>query len=241
MTRLIFEASREREIIVPLTSFETTGFGQNSAFQALGLLAPIVRATDEERYTEPTPVQKAVVPHVIAGRDILACAQTGTGKTAAFVLPILHRLASSDGPRDGIAALVLTPTRELAAQIAERVSAYGKYLYQHSDSRYGEGDAAVGGRMVPYIPRHTLALGATWATTWADQRLYLSGRAVYRSERFEDQENLTRRPPGWGFDLMGFWESQDKRWIVGLAALNLLTHKTERQKARTILDARYRF
>jgi len=124
---------------------------------------------------------------------------------------------------------------------SRRWSAYGKYLYQHSDSRYGEGDAAVGGRMVPYIPRHTLALGATWATTWASQRLYLSGRAVYRSERFEDQENLTRRPPGWGFDLMGFWESQDKRWIVGLAALNLLTHKTERQKARTILDARYRF
>jgi ATP-dependent RNA helicase RhlE len=111
-----------------LSSIQATGFGQNSAFQALGLLAPIVRATDEERYTEPTPVQKAVVPHVIAGRDILACAQTGTGKTAAFVLPILHQLASSDGPRDGIQALVLTPTRELAAQISERVSAYGKYL-----------------------------------------------------------------------------------------------------------------
>jgi ATP-dependent RNA helicase RhlE len=111
-----------------LTSFQNTGFGQTSAFHALGLLASIVRATDEERYTEPTPVQKAVVPHVIAGRDILACAQTGTGKTAAFVLPILHQLANSDGPRDVIAGLVLTPTRELAAQIAERIAAYGKYL-----------------------------------------------------------------------------------------------------------------
>jgi ATP-dependent RNA helicase RhlE len=111
-----------------LNSIEQNGFGQNSAFNALGLLASIVRATDEERYTEPTPVQKAVVPHVIAGRDILACAQTGTGKTAAFVLPILHQLANSDGPRDVIAGLILTPTRELAAQIAERIAAYGKYL-----------------------------------------------------------------------------------------------------------------
>ncbi len=125
---------------------------------------------------------------------------------------------------------------------SRRWSGYGKYLYQHSDSRYGEGADAVGGRMVPYIPRHMLALGATWASAWAgSQRIYLSGRAVYRSERFEDKENFTRRPPGWGFDLMGFWESQDKRWIIGLAALNLLTHKTERQTARYILDARYRF
>lgn len=121
---------------------------------------------------------------------------------------------------------------------SRRWSAYGKYLYQHSNSRYGEGDDAVGGRMVPYIPRHTLALGATWASS---QRVYLSGRAVYRSERFEDKENLTRRPPGWGLDLMGFWESQDKRWIVGMAALNLLANKSERQKARYVIDARYRF
>jgi ATP-dependent RNA helicase RhlE len=113
----------------PLNSIQSDGFGQNpSAFSALGLAAPIVRATADESYTEPTPVQKAVVPHVIAGRDILACAQTGTGKTAAFVLPILHRLTTTDASRDGIAALVLTPTRELAAQIAERVSAYGRYL-----------------------------------------------------------------------------------------------------------------
>jgi ATP-dependent RNA helicase RhlE len=99
-----------------------------SPFDALGLAAPIVRATRDESYAEPTPVQKAVVPEVILGRDVLACAQTGTGKTAAFVLPILHRLATSDVPHDGIAALILTPTRELAAQIGERVNAYGRYL-----------------------------------------------------------------------------------------------------------------
>ncbi len=87
-----------------------------------------MRATHDEGYGTPTPVQASVVPHVIAGRDVLACAQTGTGKTAAFVLPILQRLASADARPDGIAVLVLTPTRELAAQISERVAAYGRHL-----------------------------------------------------------------------------------------------------------------
>lgn len=117
-------------------------------------------------------------------------------------------------------------------------SAYGKYLYQHGRSEYVDGTLLVGGRMIPYIPRHTAVLGATWAS---GARVYLSGRLVYRSERFEDKENLTRRPPGWGLDLMGFWESQDKRWVIGVAALNLLSPKSTRQKTRYILDARYRF
>ena len=101
---------------------------QESPFTALGLTAHLVRATLEEGYTVPTPVQIAVIPHVLAGRDVLACAQTGTGKTAAFVLPLLQRLASGPRLRDGVKVLVLTPTRELAAQIAERVQAYGQNL-----------------------------------------------------------------------------------------------------------------
>jgi Flp pilus assembly protein TadD len=117
-------------------------------------------------------------------------------------------------------------------------SGYAKYLYQHSHSAFGDGDERVTGRMIPYIPRHTAVLGATWASS---ARWYLSGRAVYRSERFEDKENLTRRPPGWNLDLMGFWESTDKRWVVGMAALNLWGPKSARQKARFVLDARYRF
>ncbi|MDQ1258520.1 MAG: hypothetical protein QG643_342, partial [Pseudomonadota bacterium] len=117
-------------------------------------------------------------------------------------------------------------------------SGYAKYLYQHSRSAFGEGDERVTGRMIPYIPRHTAVLGATWASS---ARWYLSGRAVYRSERFEDKENLTRRPPGWNLDLMGFWESTDKGWVVGMAALNLWGPKSARQKARFVLDARYRF
>lgn len=85
-----------------------------------------MRATLEEQYTQPSPVQSQVIPHALAGRDVLACAQTGTGKTAAFVLPLLQSLAGSDSR--AIRALILTPTRELAGQIGERITAYGKYV-----------------------------------------------------------------------------------------------------------------
>jgi outer membrane receptor protein involved in Fe transport len=120
-------------------------------------------------------------------------------------------------------------------------SAYGKYLYQHSDSSYEDDNQASGrvsGKAVPYIPLHTAVLGTTWASS---QRLYLSGRVVYRSERFEDKENLTRRPPGWSLDLMGFWETRDKHWVVGVAAMNLFAPASTRQTARYVVDARYRF
>jgi ATP-dependent RNA helicase RhlE len=106
-----------------------------SPFTALGLSAPIVRATLEQEYTEPSPVQTQVIPQAVAGRDILACAQTGTGKTAAFVMPILQALAGTEGP--GIRALILTPTRELAGQIGERVTAYGKHLNVRHTVIYG--------------------------------------------------------------------------------------------------------
>ena len=108
-----------------------------SPFTGLGLSAPLVRAVLDERYTKPSPVQAEVVPLVLAGRDVLACAQTGTGKTAAFVLPILQRLAAEGPPSRRIRALILTPTRELAAQIAERVSVYGRYLSLRHALVYG--------------------------------------------------------------------------------------------------------
>ena len=119
---------------------------------------------------------------------------------------------------------------------SRRWSAYAKYLYQGSETQSYDANLAAG--RIPYIPRHTAVLGATWA---GPQRLYLSGRAVYRSERFEDKENLTRIAPGWGVDLMGFWESQDKHWVVGMAAMNLWAPKSDRRKTRYVLDARYRF
>ncbi len=99
-----------------------------SPFSALGLSVPLGRALLDEGYAVPSPVQSEVIPAALAGRDVLAGAQTGTGKTAAFVLPILQQLAADDGPRGAIRALIITPTRELAAQIAERVEAYGRYL-----------------------------------------------------------------------------------------------------------------
>ncbi len=98
-----------------------------SAFAALGLSAPLLRAVAAEGYETPTPVQSRCIPHVLQGRDVLGCAQTGTGKTAAFVLPILQNLAAK--PKSGrIRTLILAPTRELAAQIGERTSAYGANL-----------------------------------------------------------------------------------------------------------------
>jgi len=105
------------------------------SFDEFGLVPELVRAIAEKGYTEPTPIQSQAIPAVLSGRDVLAGAQTGTGKTAAFVLPILHSLSqgSSLAPR----ALVLTPTRELAAQIAENAHAYGKYIKLRTVVVYG--------------------------------------------------------------------------------------------------------
>jgi ATP-dependent RNA helicase RhlE len=107
-------------------------------FPELGLHASISRAVAEEGYASPTPIQSAAIPHIIAGRDLLGCAQTGTGKTAAFALPILHNLLKIPRTRsDGVAALVLTPTRELALQIAESFQVYGRHLPLRTVVVYG--------------------------------------------------------------------------------------------------------
>ncbi len=96
-------------------------------FEELALLEPLLRAVRAEGYTTPTPIQVQAIPHLLAGRDLCGTAQTGTGKTAAFALPILQRLATTPG-QGGIRALVLSPTRELAAQIGESFRVYGKHL-----------------------------------------------------------------------------------------------------------------
>ena len=98
-----------------------------SPFTALGLRPEIVRSVVDEGYTTPTPIQDKVLSHVLAGRDVIACAQTGTGKTAAFVLPLLEQLAKANKPRGPVRVLILTPTRELATQIGERIAAYGRH------------------------------------------------------------------------------------------------------------------
>ena len=97
-------------------------------FNELGLSAELLRAVDEQGYSEATPVQREAIPAIRAGRDILAGAQTGTGKTAGFTLPLLQHLQTSSVRRRKIRALVLTPTRELAAQVTESIRTYGRYL-----------------------------------------------------------------------------------------------------------------
>jgi len=105
----------------------------------------------EEGYTTPTPIQVKAIPPILAGRDLLGCAQTGTGKTAAFALPILQRLAASPNPKPGerrpIRALILSPTRELASQIADSFRAYGRHLPFTTDIIFG------GVGIVPQIER----------------------------------------------------------------------------------------
>ncbi|AZN37975.1 DEAD/DEAH box helicase [Iodobacter ciconiae] len=107
------------------------------SFSALGLADDIVRAVTELGYTTPTPIQLQAIPAVLSGGDLLAGAQTGTGKTAGFTLPLLHILNSKPAASKKIRALILTPTRELAAQVEESVRDYGKYLPLKSMMMFG--------------------------------------------------------------------------------------------------------
>lgn len=98
-------------------------------FDQIGLIEPILKALQQEGYTHPTPIQQQAIPHLLEGKDLLGCAQTGTGKTAAFAIPILQHLYSEPQPtgkKRPIRALILTPTRELAIQIDESFGAYGR-------------------------------------------------------------------------------------------------------------------
>ena len=150
-----------------------SNFFQLMTFDTLGLRAELLRAVDEQGYTDPTPIQRQSIPVIVQGRDVMASAQTGTGKTAGFTLPLLQRLcenlpaqsaqemaaataqpvgkraAKSSGPilkartsgaqtgQRSIRALIVTPTRELAAQVGESVATYGKYLPLRSTVIFG--------------------------------------------------------------------------------------------------------
>ena len=101
----------------------------NTNFQTLGLIEPLLKAIQEEGYTTPTTIQAESIPIVLQGKDLLGCAQTGTGKTAAFTLPILQLLVKNKTGerRKKIRSLIVTPTRELAIQIGESFNAYGRH------------------------------------------------------------------------------------------------------------------
>ncbi len=109
-------------------------------FKDLNLIAPIQKALKTEEYNTPTPIQERAIPSILAGRDLLGCAQTGTGKTAAFAIPILQNLSRERTTPRGtrqISALILAPTRELAIQIGESFEAYGRYLRLRTTVIYG--------------------------------------------------------------------------------------------------------
>ena len=108
------------------------------SFSTLGLSEPLLKAVADEGYSTPSPIQAQAIPAVLEGRDVMAAAQTGTGKTAGFTLPLLHGLSKGQPAKaNQVRALVLTPTRELAAQVAESVETYGKYLNLRSAVVFG--------------------------------------------------------------------------------------------------------
>ena len=151
----------------------------SSSFAALGLRPEILRAVAEAGYTTPTPIQTQAIPLILAGRDVMGGAQTGTGKTAGFALPILHKLAptanNSPSPaRHPVRALILTPTRELAIQVEESIRTYGKHTGLRSTVVYGGVDikqqlpivrggieilVATPGRLLDHVEQKSLYLG----------------------------------------------------------------------------------
>ncbi len=166
------------------------------SFISLGLSEPLIRACTERRYPAPTPVQTAVIPAVLRGDDVWASAQTGSGKTAAFALPILERLSTGRRERGRfVHVLILTPTRELAAQIAESIRAYARHLPQPAKvlavfggisinpqmlALRGGADIVVGtpGRLLDLVDHNALTLAAV-ATLVLDEadRLFALGFA----------------------------------------------------------------
>ncbi|GAA0576496.1 DEAD/DEAH box helicase [Craurococcus roseus] len=148
-------------------------------FSELGLAAPLLRALEEAGYETPTPIQAQAIPTVLEGRDLLGIAQTGTGKTAAFALPILHRLAAKGGrpPRGGCRVLVLSPTRELSSQIADSFREYGKHL--------GLSVAVVFGGVPHGAQRRALAAGIDVLVATPGRLLDHMGAGTARLDRVE--------------------------------------------------------
>lgn len=148
-------------------------------FSDLGLIAPLAEAVASEGYVTPTPIQARAIPHVLAGRDLLGLAQTGTGKTAAFALPILQRLAHIAPGRGHrvIRCLVLTPTRELAAQILDSFQTYGKHL----PLRY----AVIFGGVGMEAQRQTLRRGVDILVATPGRLLDLAGQGLIELRHLE--------------------------------------------------------
>ncbi len=121
-----------------MTNYQQNNSASNNGFADMGLSSDILKAVAEQGYDKPSPIQAQAIPAVLKGNDVMAAAQTGTGKTAGFTLPILHKLSKGDWAQSNqVRALILTPTRELAAQVEDSVATYGKYLPLRSAVVFG--------------------------------------------------------------------------------------------------------
>jgi len=147
-------------------------------FTNLGLSAPLLRAISDNGYTEPTPIQSQAIPAILSGRDVMAAAQTGTGKTASFGLPLLQRLsAGGKAGSNQVRALVLAPTRELAVQVEQNISSYAKHLPLRTGVVYG------GVKINPQMQR--LRKGVDLLVATPGRLLDLAGQNAVRFDRLE--------------------------------------------------------
>jgi ATP-dependent RNA helicase RhlE len=171
-------------------------------FSSLGLSEKLVRATADQGYTTPSPIQEKAIPAVLSGKDVMAAAQTGTGKTAGFTLPLLQRLSETPRKGKGIRALILAPTRELAAQVAASVELYAKYVPTSSAVVFG------GVKINPQIAKLRRGVDVLVATPGRLMDLHQQGAV-----RFDGVETLILDEADRMLD-MGF--IRDIRKIIGL-------------------------
>ena len=164
--------------LLAITASATPSAAATATFDDLGLGAPLLRALQEKGYSTPSPIQQQAIPAVLSGRDLMAAAQTGTGKTAGFTLPMLEKLSHGARPGRGqIRALVLTPTRELAAQVLENVRDYSRHLRLRSEVVFG------GVKINPQIQR--LQQGVDLLVATPGRLLDLHQQGAVRFDRVE--------------------------------------------------------
>ena len=161
-----------------ITASASVSAAATATFDDLGLSAPLLKALQEKGYSQPSPIQQQAIPAVLSGRDLMAAAQTGTGKTAGFTLPMLEKLSHGARPGRGqIRALVLTPTRELAAQVLDNVRDYSRHLRLRSDVVFG------GVKINPQIQR--LQQGVDLLVATPGRLLDLHQQGAIRFDRVE--------------------------------------------------------
>ncbi len=137
---MVRQAHHERTINISFSASRYHYSPLTMSFAQLGLTDELLKAVADQGYTTPTPVQQKAIPLILDGKDVLAGAQTGTGKTAGFTLPLLQRLAENHDPHQKprrVRALILVPTRELAAQVYESVKIYGAHMPFHAEAVVG--------------------------------------------------------------------------------------------------------